>query len=207
MKTLLLENYYSNKNYLPTLFLILIFYGIVFISSMGYVTYIVISTSVFAVSILSRSLFMDSQYKWFYSALSLPINRKRFIQSKFLIMYLSLIIGFLVSILISYVYYLLTKETLNEPWDVIVMILSLGLSYNVIFLSLGIFLNFLYENGKYLLSITYLIPIGIIFIAVKFFHLNLDSIMSLVNYSPIIAVIISFILYLLTVRVFSRRDL
>lgn len=213
MKSLLLEDYYTIKSNLIVIIGILLIYGVIFIPTSGYYSFLLVATTMFSANIILRSLIFDETSNWKKQALVMPISRKDFVLNKFLLLLFSVLAGFIIGTIINFLYSFFSdffNISVESNYPLInYYIFLIALCYPLFCGSVSICLSFIFgfDKARILLIGAYLIPAGIFYLVEKFFtisNLSLDFIMSVIPFATIIIYIVSLFI---SIYFFKKKEL
>lgn len=207
MTGLIIKDILNLKNSLKMSFLILIFF-----SFMGYKsqdpTYLM-SVFILIVSMQSIStMSYDDLAKWDTYALTMPISREKMVISKYILSFLLAIVALMISGLISY-FIIVPVSNLN-PLE---FLLSAYSVFSIAIILLSVMLPLIYKYGveksRMLLFVVVSVPIliGIFFNEMGLTLPNENQIMNLFKASPFIIIMIVFISYFTSCRIYKNKEM
>jgi len=207
MKGLIVKDLFNLKKYSKSVMLILAFYmlyAVMMDSSMFMAGMIIMLTTMMSITSFSY----DDLAKWDKYALSFPITRKEMVLSKYLLALLLSIVGviiaFAASLLISKIK---TPVDMNELLVVSYVLLIVALVFISILLPL--IYKFGVEKSRVLIIAVFAVPAAIFFVLTNAgFQMPTESqLMILLQFSPIILLVILFISFYVSVNIYKSKDL
>lgn len=213
MKGLIIKDILNLKKQIKTVFFIILIYaGFSLTSSNDYsnmqssfISGIIILLSI-TVSISSFSY--DEYSKWDKYAASLPVSRKNIVLSKYILSILFLLAGFIVSLLYTIII-MLTGNTVN----ILETILSICIMISIAILIISILLPSVYkfgvEKARILMFAIYFTPTIIIVLLSRFNLVTLseNQLMLIFKLLPVFAIVILIISFLISCKIFEKKEL
>ncbi|CDG00758.1 Putative Uncharacterized protein [Clostridium chauvoei JF4335] len=162
---------------------------------------------IFCAMLPITALAYDERSNWDRYALSMPINRKDIIISKYLLGILCSFLGFIICFLFNIFSNSLSKETLA------LSLLFFGISIILISILLPILFKFGVEKGRLIMMIVLFSP-TIIIVAISKLNLSKPSeetINTIIHFAPFIAPIIVLVVLILSIfislNIYKNKDL
>ena len=206
MKGLLLKDWYLITRYCRAFFLMdAVFIGVSLWApeSVIFLAYPCLFSAMIPVTLYSY----DEREKWSAYSAALPVSRAQYVSTKYIIGLLAVAAIFLVNVLLREAVAVFAPELAADYLPVLISASALGLLLPVV--SLPLMLRFGAEKGR----IVYFVFIGVI-CAACFIVLDRDGAPSVIDAAPaapVLLCVLALALYaaswLLSVRLYSRRDL
>lgn len=205
MLSFLKSNLVFNKINILTLFVspIIMVLGIVLLNK-NYESLDGIETIFLSLSLVLSLSLITGDLKYSYFTLSLPTNRKLFILSKYILLFLYGVILLLLIILESYFLFNLFGFTLSYTiiFQNILLIVSIILTISSLFIPLNIF--FLNKENRFIMGLNIFIPMMLPVIIINNFS-SINHFLSIIIF--LFTIIINIISYVLTKHFFKNYNM
>jgi ABC-type transport system involved in multi-copper enzyme maturation permease subunit len=207
---LMIKDFYSLRQYAKTVLIMLAFFAM--ISTMidnpavlmeGFIVYMSITMAI-------TSFSYDALAKWDRYALSMPVTRKEAVAAKYLISVILCLAGAVISFLISSA---ILKFHPVEGFGISEHLYVTDAIIGTAFFFSGILLPLIYkigiEKARFLLIVVFATPMAILLVLSKLGvpMPSADSLVPLLKLLPFIAAIWYFLSFLISVRIFSRKEI
>ncbi len=210
MMGLLLKDLYTLKQYWKSFVLIAIIFFVLFsTASSSPIPFIEGAFIMFAMMITINTFSLDNLAKWDQYALSLPIKRKTIVKEKYILTLLACGAGTLVSFLISYVHGTFlnaSRFNMSEHLLFTEIIVSLFLFFFSILLPLTF--RFGVEKSRLFLFVLFASPAFLV-TGLSTSGIPIPSEATIIKiglFSPIIGFVFYAVSYILSVRIFEKRE-
>jgi hypothetical protein len=207
MKGLLLKDLFSLRRSFRTSLVILLFY-VVFALTMHSVTFISTMSMLFFTMLSITSFAYDEQAKWGPYAASLPVTRNQIVLSKYILALLLALIGAVVSIIGSFAAPLIGDESgLSERMLTVLAMFLISILFASVMLPLTY--KFGTEKSRLMIIAVFAVP-GLIvyFLGTAGIKMPDEAVIEKYAYMfPIFVLAAAYISYLISCRVFSRKEL
>ncbi|ATD54156.1 ABC-2 transporter permease [Clostridium chauvoei] len=206
MSGLILKDLLNLKKQSKVYIAFIIFYGFLAFTSKD-TSFLNGVICIFCAMLPITALAYDERSNWDRYALSMPINRKDIIISKYLLGILCSFLGFIICFLFNIFSNSLSKETLA------LSLLFFGISIILISILLPILFKFGVEKGRLIMMIVLFSP-TIIIVAISKLNLSKPSeetINTIIHFAPFIAPIIVLVVLILSIfislNIYKNKDL
>lgn len=212
MKGLVLKDFYNMKSTLLMLCGVLIFIGAMAVSKgENFASSISVVLVMLPVAIVTNTFGFDEKVKWENYAITMPITRKDIIKSKYITLIISVIAATAFITIVNIFIQVLSSRIIFSG---IVETISFGFSVGIIFsaIIIPIVCKFGLEKMRILLMLIVVIPCLII----AYLQDNVNQIKTLfnlnvlINYGvyiiPVIAILLCFISYLISVKIYEKKE-
>lgn len=216
MKSLILKDLYNIWHNAKSMLLMLLIFAFVIIPYSGSEAYIITSSILCSMMVITTFSFDDSS-KWMKYAMVTPISKKDMVASKFIILLIFSSIGALNGLVIGSIGgIIIHKVDYSKATNIIAMLLVtlVGLVIAEIFGSISIPLLFKFgaEKARMLLLISFIVPAAVcfgIYEIMSFFGIAFTDylIFILLCCSPVIALIWNLVMYKISYAIFSKKEL
>ena len=216
MKSLILKDLLNIGHNAKTMFIMLLVFAFILIPQSGPETYIITSGILCSMMIITTFSFDDSS-KWTKYAMIMPVSKKDYVKSKFVVLLIFSLVGVVVGLIIGTTGGLLLNKF--EVFSIktvlsLLVITIVGLVIAVIFGSISIPLLFKFgaEKARMMSLIAFVVPVLICFgvyqlLTILGFRFTDHGITILLCCSPIIAFIWNYIMYRISYVIFARKEL
>ena len=215
MKGLLLKEFYNLKKYCKSIFLIIVLYCILFIPTGG-TSFLAGITVFLSVMLTLTSFSYDDAAKWDQLALSMPLQRRDIVKSKYLLLLISAGGGVVLSLLIS-----LIASVFTQQLDMLTMFATIGATLLIAVLIFSIILPLVYKLGvekmRFLMIGCILVPVILVTVGAAILqqmHVAMpsDEVMNKLFFvalcaSPFILALALFFSYRAAVKIFNKKDI
>ena len=215
MKSLLLKDLYLLKQYGKTMLLVLLVLSFSSLRKGGEsLSFFTSFLMIFIMMITSTSFTYDEQCHWYKMALSLPIQRRDIVKSKYLLGLITAGLGFLWALFILCLGIAVQKETAFLLELILPIITCLGVGLFCLALMFLFAFRFGIEKGRIAMVIIFMIPMLILALASAGFSISIEGIQisekAILSGSigfTIFSFIFYFISYFISCRVFQKKDI
>lgn len=215
MKSLIIKDLYNIGHNIKSMILILLVFAFIIVPSSGPQSYIIVS-GILCSMMLTTTFSFDSSSHWTSYAMAMPLTKKDLIKGKFIILLIFSAFGVITGLLFAVIGSIILHQFTFDAETIItfLFITLVGFIISDIFGSTSIPLVFRFgaENGRMLLLISFIIPLGICFIIYEFLLLigvtiN-DNFMSIVLYcSPLLAIAWNYVMYIISYKTLEQTEL
>ena len=211
MKGLILKDFYLIKKHIVLLLIIVIAFSFSFYES-NTIIYQSIFSALITGSTVMTTFAYDEQRKWTRFAQTMPISRKQYICSKFLFTIIMSTMGAAIGVITSFIASLINSNiSINASSVIFSLIFAtlIGVSLNTILIPL--LLKFGVEKTRIMRFFVLGIPMAVIVLITGILKENFDIsqefILGLKFVIPISLIIFIYIIYLISVRIFKKKDI
>lgn len=215
MKCLILKDIYNIVRNGKSLLFTIIFLGIVTIPTSGVRGYGSAVAILCCMMVLTTFSF-DHHSNWAKYAMIMPISRKELVLGKFIVLLIFCTIGSVLGLLVDLVGGFITGKfsfgigSLGEPLITTLATWAIALIFGSI--SIPFIFKFGIEKGRLLMLAVFLIPTAIFFGFYQLFvtlgiQFTDQLVVTLLCCSPIFAFLWGYVMYRISYRIFSRKDL
>lgn len=207
MKCLIIKDLLNIIHNVKSLILMLAIFAFAFIPSSGPSTYVIISSLMCGMMVITTYAF-DERANWDKYALTLPIRRQDVVKSKFVVLYIFTFLGALWGTIVGYIGAVVLNKGLI-PLDEVLMILATGLIAIVIAsfgtsVTVPIIVKKGAEKARLLSFVAFLIPTAIIFLLMQAGQLlQLSSDSSVTSIVIVITCLLGLILQMIPYKIAS----
>lgn len=215
MNALILKDLYNTKKHLKSMIFTVMIFSIISIKMAG-PTAMIVASGIFFSMIVLTTFSLDDQTDWTKFSLVCPITKKDIVKSKFIILILYSIIGVLIGLLFGIIFGLLFQKLTISSQEVFSLLLDtfMSISITIIFGSVMLPLTYKFgvEKARTMMLLSYIIPLIIVFIFYQTLILlgvkiTEQLLLVFILGSPIIAIIWTYIMYLISYNVFKKKEL
>lgn len=210
MHGLIQKDLYSLKGSFKSILLIMIIFGVIFIPQAGGVSFIAVTVFMMS-SLVISTISMDDFVKWDKYALTLPLNRKDIVKSKYELLLLLSITGAVVGLAVTAVYNLIVNQASVE--EILMMgIMMVAVSIALLGIVMPVIYKFGVERARILMMICIFLPIvlilGLVY-AAENSGINLPEVSNLLLVVTIIIISAAVLLlsYFVSLKIYSKTDL
>ncbi len=207
---LLLKDFYTLRQYGKTLLFLLVLFSFIGIGMDNPAIFFEGFITMISMMMVIYSFSYDNLAKWDRFGLSLPVTRREMVASKYLLSLILCVIGAVLSFLLSS---LILYFKPVEDFGMMEHLMSLGAVITVIFIFFSILLPLIFkfgvEKSRLLLIAIFAAPTAFT-ISLGKLGMSLPSIetlISLIKLMPIIVIVVFFLSYLLSVKIFSAKEI
>lgn len=216
MKSLILKDLYNIGHNARAMLFMLIIFAAFFVPTSGIETYIITSAILCSMMIITTFSF-DENSHWIKYAMVTPVTRRDVVAGKFAVLIIFSAIGAFGGIIIGLIAKIITdifapKEAVNI--GVLALVAVAALLIAAIFGSISIPLLFQYgaEKARTLSIISFLLPVAIFYFAYRILaamgmSITDKTILILLCCSPVIAIVWCLIMYKISFKIFSGKEL
>lgn len=214
MKSLILKDLYNIGHNFKSMFFILLVFAFIVIPSSGPESYIIVSGILCSMMIVTTFTF-DQAAHWTPYAMIMPISKKDLVKSKFIVLSFFCITGIVIGFIFSLLGKFITRQSSFNIDNIIELLLIsiIGFIISEVFGSISIPLVFKFgaEKGRMLLLISFVVPVGIcLFIYQILVTLNISITENLILYlmyaSPFFAIFWNYIMYIISYKIFEKKE-
>ena len=213
MRALIIKDFYNLNRYIKSMIFMITIFAVIFINSNDIEGIITVSSILFGMMIMNAFTF-DDMCNWERFCLTTPIRKKDIVISKFIILLLLSLLGLLVGFLATILGNLFLSKPINgEFFGTMGILTIISFSISLIFGStiMPIIYKFGVEKARNFLILSYIIPIavgaGILKILFLFgFVLTEKVLMIIIIFSPLIAFVWTFIMYIISLKIFEKKE-
>ncbi len=215
MKSLILKDLYNIGHNAKSMLSILAVLAVALIPTSGMAGYIVACANLCSMMIVTTFTFDDTS-KWTRYAMIMPISKKDLVASKFIVLLVFSAIGSVVGLIIGTVGGIITSKiafNLTNIYELLFLTLT-AFVVAMIFggISIPLVFRFGAERGRMLLLVSFLIPAAICFgvyqlLSVLGIVLTEQNVLILLYCSPIIAFLWNYMMYKISYKIFSDKEL
>lgn len=214
MVALILKDIYNLKKYMLSMCLMVFVVGLISQNSSSVQSVIPMGGIIFGMMIFTTFSF-DDMSNWTKYALVTPVTKKDIVKAKFIVLLILSFIGIMYGLLVTlFIDFFITKSLTLENVGIYLIITLLSFSISEIFGSVAMPLVYKFgaEKARNLLLLSYLIPVGVGFAILKIIEflkitISIKMIVITLFSSPIIALIWSLIMYLISYYLFKKQDI
>lgn len=214
MVALILKDIYNLKKYMLSMCLMVFVVGLISQNSSSVQSVIPMGGIIFGMMIFTTFSF-DDMSNWTKYALVTPVTKKDIVKAKFIVLLILSFIGIIYGLLVTlFIDFFITKSLTLENVGIYLIITLLSFSISEIFGSVAMPLVYKFgaEKARNLLLLSYLIPVGVGFAILKIIEflkitISIKMIVITLFSSPIIALIWSLIMYLISYYLFKKQDI
>lgn len=214
MVALILKDIYNLKKYILSMCLMVFVVGLISQNSSSVQSVIPMGGIIFGMMIFTTFSF-DDMSNWTKYALVTPVTKKDIVKAKFIVLLILSFIGIIYGLLVTlFIDFFITKSLTLENIGIYLIITLLSFSISEIFGSVAMPLVYKFgaEKARNLLLLSYLIPVGVGFAILKIIEflkitISIKMIVITLFSSPIIALIWSLIMYLISYYLFKKQDI
>lgn len=216
MKGLIVKDLLFIKNNMKTFLIILLAFSIIAISNENY-NFMLYIIPFFLVMMTISTFNYDEFNNWNSYCLTLPISRKKIVQSKYLFTIFLAIVGIILTAII-----IITFKSINQSLNLEEQISNFCGSFFAVSLIISILYPLIYkfgsEKGRIFIFVIVLIVsiiIGIIFSLLEQLSINYHSLLSSLNslnyiqislFMLVISIITIIISYLISLRIYQKKE-
>lgn len=216
MKGLIIKDLLFLKNNMKTFLIILLAFAIIAISSENY-SFMIYTIPFFLVMMTISTFNYDEFNNWNSYCLTLPISRKKIVQSKYLFTIFLAIIGIILSALIIIIF-----KSINQSLNLEEQISNFSGSFFAVSLIISILYPLIYKFGSekgrifiFIIVIGISIILGVIFSLLEQLSINYQYLLSSLNSLNyiqislsmlIISIVIIIISYLISLRIYQKKE-
>lgn len=209
MKSLILKDCYNIGHNAKTMVVLLLFLGVVSMPASGVVGFIVLSAVLCSMMLVTTFTF-DETSKWTRYAMIMPVTKNELVLSKYLVLLLFTTIGVALGGCVGLISGLILK---NVDFMTTVTAVLVALATAVVMGGISVPLLFHYgaEKARMLIIVSFSIP-ALLYVAVikiaAFFHITIsqNSIMLLLYVSPVLLIIMLYLSYRISCRIFAKKE-
>lgn len=215
MKSLVLKDLYNISHNFKSMLFILAVLAVAIIPTSGAGGYIFACAIMCSMMIVTTFSFDDSA-KWSRYAMIMPISKRELVAGKFVVLSVFCVAGSLFGLLVGTTGGIITRELsvgLSDVGELLLLTLAAWV-ISMVFGSMSIPLVFKFgaEKGRILLVVSFLVPAAICFGIYKLLTacgiaLTSQMLLILICCSPVIALLWSYGMYLVSYKVFSNQEL
>jgi ABC-type transport system involved in multi-copper enzyme maturation permease subunit len=206
---LLLKDIYTMRQYVKTLLFMLVFFAVISAGldnpAIFFEGFIILMSMMLTISSFSY----DDLAKWDRYALTLPVSRKEIVAAKYLLSIVLCVAATVISFLIAAIV-LAVKPVegfgLTEQLFATAAIISIAFFFTVVLLPLTF--NFGVEKSRLLMFVIFAAPSADV-IALNKLGISMPteaSLMSFLKLLPLIVILLYYLSYRLSVRIFSKKE-
>lgn len=210
MKSLILKDCYNIGHNAKTMVVLLLFLGVVSMPASGVVGFIVLSAVLCSMMLVTTFTF-DETSKWTRYAMIMPVTKNELVLSKYLVLLLFTTIGVALGGCVGLISGLILK---NVDFRTMVTAVLVALVTAVVMGGISVPLLFRYgaEKARLLSIVSFSIPALIYAAIIKiaaFFHITIsqNAIMLLLYVSPVLLIIMLYLSYRISCRIFAKKEL
>ena len=158
---------------------------------------------IFSILVPISTIAYDEKAKWDRYALTMPVSRKDIVLSKYLLAFCCAAMGAVLSTVVS----IIMSKDITESLLSSMMFMSLGIS--VASIVLPIIFKFGVEKGRMLMLAVFLAPtvIGMILSKLNINMTGEYTFEMLSNFSPLIALVVTAISIIISVKIYNSKEL
>lgn len=209
MKSLILKDCYNIGHNAKTMVVLLLFLGVVSMPASGVVGFIVLSAVLCSMMLVTTFTF-DETSKWTRYAMIMPVTKNELVLSKYLVLLLFTTIGVALGGCVGLISGLILK---NVDFMTTVTAVLVALATAVVMGGISVPLLFHYgaEKARMLIIVSFSIP-ALLYVAVikiaAFFHITIsqNAIMLLLYVSPVLLIIMLYLSYRISCRIFAKKE-
>lgn len=215
MKSLILKDLYNIGHNVKALLLSFTIMAVAFIPTSNLEGFIVMCAVVCSMWI-STTFAFDDYSKWTRYAMIMPVSRKDLVVGKFIVLAIFSVSGNLFGLTVSSIAALAMSKITFELTSIAELLLgsvaALAISLMIGGMSIPLMFKFGTEKARMLLVVLMLIPVAVGFGIYRLFGLYFGDlsdhlVIILVCCSPIIALIWCYVMYQISYRIFSKKEL
>ncbi len=215
MKGLVLKDLYNVSHNEKTFLVVLVIISAAISHEVGLTGAIFCCASMCSMLIMTTFLF-DDKLQWSRYALTMPISRKELVASKFIVLLIFSIVGIVIGFLISMIGGLLSHESIltmiSQDKMLLVMLTALAMAMILGGLVIPLLFRFGTKNANLILLVAFFIPIVLILGLYKIMvmmgiELTDSLVIRLLFASPIVALLVDWLMYCLSCRLFQHKSL
>lgn len=215
MTGLIIKDLLNLKKYLKTLVLLIVFYAVIFIPQ-GEINFVSSFILILSVAPTITALAYDDMVNWDKYALTMPINKKDIVMSKYILMIMFILLGAIASFFICFItkVFNIGPVNMSEIAFSTLLVTCIGIIYDDIILPLVY--KFGTEKARIVILAVIFIPISIVYILSKTISkFTLSNIISFLdkiqNTVPIIvigsAIVMTAASYFISYNIFSKKEM
>lgn len=207
MTSLVLKDLLNLQSYLKTIVVFVAFYAVLSYT-MTDVSFAAGMLIVLFAMIPITSFSYDKQAKWDVFSQTLPVTRKQIVLGKYIVALLFIVLGFVLSFVIT----VFTTTLKNDPFNLMELLIGNGMIALVGLTLLSIMIPLIYkfgvEKSRIMLMTIALVPtLGVMLLANLGFTIPSDFNWALVGYSvPAVAVIGFVISFIISHKIYRAKD-
>lgn len=215
MKSLILKDLYNIGHNVKALLLSFTIMAVAFISTSNLEGFIVMCAVVCSMWI-STTFAFDDYSKWTRYAMIMPLSRKDLVVGKFIVLAIFSVSGNLFGLAVSSIAALAMGHITSGLTGIAELLLgsmaALAISLMIGGMSIPLMFKFGAEKARLLLVVSMLIPVAVGFGIYRLFglyfgELSEQLVIILVCCSPIIALIWCYVMYQISYRIFTKKEL
>lgn len=204
---LIIKDVLVSKRYMRTIFLLLAFY-VLFSFAMGSSSFILFMTPLFFTLMTITTFAYDTTAKWNSYALTMPVTRGDLVFSKYVVSALYALSGCVLALVVSVVINLILGQPLTGELGLVVLG-ALGASLLIISIVLPLIFKFGVEKARLVMFAVFVIPsiLGVLLPKSGLPMPSEEFLKTLAILSPFLVVAVFVGSYLISNRVFAKKDL
>lgn len=214
MKGLILKDFYNLSKNIKLMLGMMVLFGVAFTATgMESSAYVVMWGMLLSIQVVTSFTF-DEMSKWTSFAMTMPVTRKEYIRSKFLLHLLLIVCGYLVSLCICILSMAIqrTMTTASILGLLTAILPSMAIALFAGGLSIPLLLKFGTERTRIISILLFIIPVFIGIGLLSSIDLELLKhmqrfILFLLYAAPILALICEYIMYWISCKLFAKMDL
>ncbi len=203
---LIIKDIYNLKKYAKTLIVLIAFYGIMSLSMDGGSFLMSMVILLFTMMPIT-SFSYDDIAKWDKYALSLPITKKDMVLSKYILALIMCASGTAIALLSTIILNLINKTTTMEE---LLLGIYISMAAGIIFFSvlLPLIYKFGVEKSRLMVLGAVAVPYLIFFIMkeIGIPFPTMEALMILLKISPLLLILIVYISYILSIKIFANKE-
>lgn len=215
MKSLILKDLYNIGHNMKSLVISFTFMAVFFISTSNLEGFTVMC-AVLCSMWISTTFAFDDYSKWARYAMIMPVSRKDLVAGKFIVLAIFCASGSLFGLVVSSIAALAMSKITLDPAGIFELLLvsmaALAASLVIGSISIPLMFKFGAEKARLFLIASILIPVAVCFGIYRLFGLHFGGlseqlVIILVCCSPILALLWCYVMYQISYRIFSKKEL
>ena len=153
----------------------------------------------------------DEKVNWDKYAFTLPVTRKEIVSAKYAVWFILIVVTFLISLIAGGILEFLLGQNLIE------FTLTMAATLGVYIYAFSILIPIVYkvgvEKARLVMFLIFMIPVGLIFAAIKLWHIlglkmiNISELQKYIVVIPVVLVIMCIISYASSVAIVKKKEI